>query len=93
MEIGQRKSILLGMYGNGRWAFYNNENESDFRVVPRKRVASPQSRKKMPQQKLSLPIWVHVHIFSERSHLPLAEGRYKIFCKQGEDFARVEEIE
>jgi hypothetical protein len=94
IDIGQRKSVLLGMAGNGCWAYYDNP-VADLPVPYTRRAAEllAQSPNQMRQQYfgLTVPVECHLTVFSADTGNIFAEAKYRIYRVSDGDVA-VEEI-
>jgi hypothetical protein len=81
IDIGQRKSILLGMAGKGCWAYYDNPVD-ELPIPYTKRAEALIARQTKPIQQqyfpLTVPVECHLAVFSETGN-KLVEAKYRIF--------------
>ena len=94
IAIGQRKSVLLGMAGNGCWAYYDNPVD-DLPVALGKRGEQEIARqtKRIRQQffPLTVPVDCHLTVFAENGR-KLIEASYRITRASDGNGATVSEI-
>ena len=78
--VGKRESVLLGMPGNGRWAYYDNPLDIEQIPIYLGRPPIPRIRKRMTQQNLPLDggVECRLTIYSAATGIRLAECMYQI---------------